>query len=215
MAKAPNAKYLLSLGLAAYPEFCDQHPQETWINDYGQRVFGHQCHSPFRLPKEKKNVHWYWPSVYSELWHSATKARLTELVDALKRSGLSKLIVGVHLSGYHDGQFATVHPDYSPSACKAFRRHLKSKYGTPEKLRKSWNMPNADFDNAQPVRLRHVYGHHPYLMLPQDRPAADYLEFLKRGPFAVQEMFARHLKKEFGKPIVAVRYCMSFFGGSF
>ena len=215
MKRAPKAKYLLSVDVSAYPEFCDEHPEETWINDFGQRVFGHNVHSGYFLPKKMGPQHWYWPSNHSLVWREAAKTRLAELIDELKRTGLSKLIVGVHLAGYHDGQFATVHPDYSKPAIAAFRRWLKEKYGTVEALRAAWGDPAADFESATPKVFHANYGTHPYFLLPQDRPLADFAAFLKKGPLLMQEDFSRHVKRCFGKDIVTVRYCMSPFGGTF
>ena len=142
MMRAPKAKYLLGINVSAYPEFTDEHPDEVWLNDKGQKVFGHNCHSQYWLPKKMDpKRHWYWVSNHSTVWRDAVNEQLTRLIDELKRTGLSRLIVGVHLSGYHDGQFSTVHPDYSKPAIEGFRRWLKTKYPTEAALRKAWNDP--------------------------------------------------------------------------
>ncbi len=218
MMKAPHAKYLLTVNVSAYPEFCDEHPDEVWVNDWGRKVFGHDCHSQFSLPKEMNPArHWLWASNHSLVWREAAKACLTELIAELKRTGLAKMIVGVHLAGYHDGQFATVHPDCSKPAVAAFRRWLAGKYGSVDALRKAWHDAGVTFDTATPPpRLtRYRYGDHPYWDADSERPAADFAAFLKEGPFRAQEDLSRHVKRCFGKDIVTVRYCMSPFGGTF
>ena len=215
MMLAPRAKYLLGVNLSAYPEFADEHPDEVWMNDRGRKVFGHDCHSAFSLPKEMDpKRHWYWISNHSLVWRDAVKEQLSSLIDELKRTGLSRLIVGVHLSGYHDGQFATVHPDYSKPAIAGFRRWLQAKYRSEKKLRETWGDPTVTFAAAMPPKVSDNYGKHNYFKPGAEQSLADFSAYLQKGPFFVQEDFARHVKKCFGKDIVAVRYCMSAFGGS-
>ena len=215
MMRAPNAKYLLGINVSAYPEFTEEHPDEVWLNDKDQKVFGHNCHSQYWLPKKMDpNRHWYWVSNHSLVWRDAVNMQLTVLIDELKRTGLSHLIVGVHLSGYHDGQFSTVHPDYSKPAIAGFRRWLQTRYPTEGALRKAWNDPSVTYATATPPRLRDNFGKHNYLKPVEEQSIIDYSAYLKKGPFFIQEDFARHVKKCFGKDIVVVRYCMSAFGGS-
>ena len=216
MKRAPHAKFLLSVDLSAYPQFADEHPDEVWVNDEGRRVFGHHCHSAFSLPKMINLArHWYWISNHSIVWREAVKTNLTSLVVELKRTGLSKRIVGVHLAGYHDGQFSTVHPDYSKPAIAGFRRWLRAKYPTLAELRAAWRDASVTYDTATPPVLKDAHGQHLYFSADADRPIIDYQTFLKRNPFHMQEDIAQHVKKCFGKDIVAVRYCMSPFGGSY
>lgn len=215
MKLAPKAKYLLAINLSAYPEFTDEHPDETWLNDKGQKVFGHNCHSQYWLPKKMDpKRHWYWVSNHSLVWRDAVNEQLAKLIDELKRTGLSRLIVGVHLSGYHDGQFSTVHPDYSKPAIAGFRRWLRIKYPTEAALRKAWTDPTVTYATATPPRLKDQFGKHNYLNPAKDQPIIDYSAYLHKGPFFILEDFARHVKKCFAKDIFVVRYCMSAYGGS-
>ena len=215
MMRAPRAKYLLAVNLSAYPEFADEHPDEVWVNDKGRKVFGHDCHSAYWLPKEMDpKRHWYWMSNHSLVWRDAVNEQLTTLIGELKRTGLSRLIVGVHLCGYHDGQFATVHPDYSKPAIAGFRRWLKAKYPTEASLREAWGDPAVTYATATPPAIGDNFGSHNYLKPGVEQAVVDYSAYLHKGPFFIQEDFARQAKKCFGKDIVVVRYCMSAFGGS-
>ena len=215
MMRAPRAKYLLAVNLSAYPEFADEHPDEVWVNDKGRKVFGHNCHSAYSLPKEMDpKRHWYWMSNHSLVWRDAVNEQLTTLIGELKRTGLSRLIVGVHLSGYHDGQFATVHPDYSKPAIAGFRRWLKTKYPSEAALREAWGDSAVTYATATPPAISDNFGRHNYLKPGVEQAIVDYSAYLQKGPFFIQEDFARHVKKCFGKDIVVVRYCMSAFGGS-
>ncbi len=215
MKLAPHAKFLLSVNLDAYPEFADEHPDEVWVNDQGRKVFGHNTHSPYSLPKKMESRHWYWMSNHSLVWRDAVKKCLTELIGELKATGLAKKIVGVHLSGYHDAQFATVHPDYSKPAITAFRKWLKTKYLTETALREAWLDDTVTYDTATPPIVRYNYGQHNYFIPGKDQSIIDFAAFLKKGPFLMQEDLSRHVKNCFGKDIVTVRYCMGAFGGTF
>lgn len=214
MKRAPVAKFLLSVDLSAYPEFSDEHPDEIWLNDEMRKVFGHNTHSPYALPKQMDpSRHWYWISNHSLVWREAVKRNLTALIDELKRTGLSKRIVGVHLAGYHDAQFATVHPDYSKPAIAAFRCWLRTRYLDEVSLRSAWQDGSVTFDTATPPILRDAHAKHQYFTPGKDQPIIDFQAFLKKGPFFMQEDISRHVKTCFGKDIVTVRYCMGAISG--
>ena len=128
---------------------------------------------------------------HSLVWRDQVKSNLTELVSALRNSGLSKRIVGVHLYGYHDGQFATPIPDYSKPAIAAYRRWTgRSDAMPPPASEKGW------FD---PV---------------EDAERIEWLKFQKRAPFAMLEDVARHIRTEFQKDILVFRWCFGPWGGN-
>ena len=214
MKRAPKAKFLLGVDLSAYPEFSDEHPDEIWLNDEMRKVFGHNVHSPYSLPKQMDpSRHWYWISNHSLVWREAVKRNLTVLIDELKRTGLSRRIVGIHLAGYHDAQFATAHPDYSKPAIAAFRRWLRTRYRDEAALRSAWLDGTVTFDTATPPVLKDAHAKHNYFIPGKDQPIIDSQAFLKKGPFFMQEDVSRHVKACFGKDIVTVRYCMGAISG--
>ena len=192
MRLAPDSNFILGLRLDAYPEWVDQHPDEVWVRADGRKVFGHHVHADFHLDKPKPKKKWYWPSYHSVVWREDTKARITELIDELKRQGLSKRIVGIHLSGYHDAQFATRHADFSKCAVAAFIEWQKKRFGEV-KWTSAPKFCSADY--LDPVTNAHEVA---------------YLRFVKQGPFHAQEDIARHIRKLFGKDIIVGRYCMSW-----
>ena len=200
MRLAPASRFWLSLNLSAYPGFADEHPDEIWRLADGRAVFGGSEHIPFSLPKKKAAHHWNWISQYAPSWRSAITNNLTALVAELKRTGLSKRIVGIHFSGFHDGQFATRQPDFSAPAVAAFRDWQVRTSGAVK-----WENAPADFTDRE--------------FLDPDDPAdahrLAYIRFQKQGPFHVLEDFARHVKACFGKDILAIRYCMSWGAAAF
>ena len=168
--------FLLALNLNPYPEFSAEHPDEVWIKEDGsvaRGTFGsvsadYDSTGNYGAPRKT----WPWVSYASPAYRAAVMENLSALVDELKRTGLAKRIVGFHLSGFHDGQFAMPFPDFS--SC---------------------------------VRAEHAAN------LAGDAPETDFEYFSLQTGFRTQEMFARHLKREIGKPVVVARWCMTPFGG--
>lgn len=197
MRLAPHSNFIVAFSLNAYPEWVESHPDEAWQLADGRKVYGSNTHADFHILPEMPDGKWLWPSYHSKVWREEVKSHIAELVAELKRQGLSKRIVGVHICGYHDAQFATRHPDFSPTAVAAFiewqRRHLgKVKWTTAP-----------------------VFGDGAFLDPEKEPHQVAYLRFVKQGPFHMQEDIARHIKKCFGKDIVVGRYCMGWGAAAF
>ncbi len=171
---APDALCILCISCNAYPDFTRvEHPDETWRLKDGTEVCGTfgSCVSTYDDMGIKDTNRWPWVSYASPAWRAAVKDNIRALVGELKRTGLSKRIVGLHLAGYHDGQFNSPYPDYSPAAKAEYERFL---------------------NENPPVR----YG---------------YEAFSQTLGFRAQEDFARSFKREMGKDVIAIRWCMSPF----
>ncbi|MBO5940388.1 MAG: hypothetical protein J6R18_04245 [Kiritimatiellae bacterium] len=195
MRTAPDAFFVLGINLNPYDQFALKHPSERWIGRGGMIVCGGggACKKAVK-PGEP------WPkgmlpctSYSSELWRNTAKRNIGLLVAELRRLGLSKRIVGVHLTGFHDGQFSTSDfPDFSPSALASYRRHT----GNP-------NATIPDFTTAAVLKEN------------GDEEQKRWLEFIKREPCRVLNDIARHTKKCFGKDIVAIRWSYGPFSGKY
>ena len=196
MRSAPESLFLLTIRCDAYPEYAAEHPDEIWRRRDGSPVYG-TCSQGEKTPSAKPPPgKWLWVSNHSLVWRDDVKRHMTSFVAALRDAGLAKRIVGVHLAGYHDGQFATPAEDFSPCALRAFESWQKETLGEVR-----WTGVPV-FDDGEFVD-------------PQKNPhAAEYQKFLKWGPMRMQEDFARHLKRAFGKPIVVGRWCMTPYGGA-
>lgn len=183
MLTAPDALYFLTIHVNAPALWGDLHTNEVWRSKNGEPIYGNNAHalgtaSQDGKPTEKWHVYlangrdetaWPWPSMHSKILRDETKAMLSALIAELKRTGLSKRIVGIHLGGYHDAQFTPAIPDWSEPARRAFAESGET----------------------------------------------NYVAFLKRQPMELQEDLARHVRKEFGKPLVMTRWCMAAFGPTF
>ena len=119
MLTAPDALYVVTMTLNAPVGWCDAHTNEIWRTEKGEIVYGNSGHV-IGTKQDPKLKSWPWPSYHSRVWRNETKKVISAFIAELKRTGLSKRIVGVHLAGYHDGQFATACPDWSEPARKAF-----------------------------------------------------------------------------------------------
>ncbi len=119
MSVAPDALYAVTVRLDAPVGWCDMHAGETWRTKNGEAVYGDSGHVVG--VKGKVGGHaWPWASYHSRVLRDEVKRILSEFIGELKRTGLSKRIVGVHLAGYHDAQFSTACPDWSAPARRAF-----------------------------------------------------------------------------------------------
>lgn len=173
MRISPKSKFILSVPAMPYPEFGDSNPNEVCRTEDGKIVYGNESvvyglAEGFSSIPEKR---WAWPSYSSEVWRSAAKEMYSSLIGELKRSGLSKRIIGIHICGFRDWQFGTPNDlDYSPVAKKAYAERGGGR---------------------------------------------DYASFVQSEPTHAQNELARHIKKCFGKDILAVRWCFSAFSGAY
>lgn len=142
MLTAPDALYVLTIHLNAPAYWCDTHTNEIWRTERGEPVYGNDAHAFGPVPSPEWPC-WRWPSYHSRVLRDETKAMLVELIAELKRTGLSKRIVGVHFGGYHDAQFTPVMPDWSEPARRAFAESGESDY--------------AAFLKRQPMKMQEDY----------------------------------------------------------
>ena len=124
---APDALCVLGISCNAYPDFTRmEHPDEVWRLEDGTVVRGTagSCVAGYDDMGIADTNRWPWVSYASPSWRAAVKANIRVLLAELKRTGLSRRVVGVHLSGYHDGQFYSPFPDYSACAKAEYERFL-------------------------------------------------------------------------------------------
>ena len=129
LRSAGDVPAILAVNCNAYPEFiAREHPDEAWITSPDGKVLcGNQltCFEGYGGTTLKDNS-WPWPSMASPSWRAGVKENIRALVRELKRTGLSKRIVGIHLMGYNDGQFGIAKPDYSKWAKAQYEKFLQS-----------------------------------------------------------------------------------------
>lgn len=123
MRISPKSKFILSVPAMPYPEFGAEHPDEVCRTKEGLIVYGNETVTYGKaedfgdIPERR----WAWPSYSSPAWRAAAKGMFADLVAELKRTGLSKRVVGIHLCGFRDSQFGTPSDiDFSAAAKKAY-----------------------------------------------------------------------------------------------
>ena len=130
MRAGDESLFVLTLNVTAYPEFTiEEHPDEVWLNEDGTKPLGN---SGSIIPDlyndgglaDRNERRWPWVSPASPSWRKAVKERIGELFAELRRTGLMKRVIGVHIAGYHDTQFAMPIPDFSPTAKADYKNYL-------------------------------------------------------------------------------------------
>lgn len=104
------------------------------------------------------------PSLASAKWRADMAVGLQHVIRHLQASDYGAHLFGYFFTGlmseewYHWSIHTNELSDYSPSAVRAFRDWLRSKYRTTTVLRRAWNHPHVDFSTAevpgQPARQR-------------------------------------------------------------
>ena len=136
MLTATNALWLVTLRVDPPMDYVYWHPEEAWRSKDGGYVFGngvhvqgtHQTLDPINTNSPPAKWEWAWTSMCSRRWREEIESNISAVISRLKETGLSKRIVGIHLGGFHDAQFATAVPDFSPSAKAAFAESGEKDY---------------------------------------------------------------------------------------
>ncbi len=207
MRASDKSNFILSFEMDAPYDFGERHPDEVWRTEDGKIVYGSYVHAlPLNVQKIPHS-YWPWASNHSLVWRNALKEVIAQFVEELKRSGLSKRVIGVHLSGYHDHQFSAIYPDFSKPAKEAFRTWLREKYRTDAALCRAWGRSGLQIATAEPPS----FGKELFFQPGKDQDKLDYYTFLKHAPFRMQEDIAAFIKRSFGKEIVVLRWCQAAF----
>ena len=126
MRLAPDACFIVGICVTAPYDFIGkEHPEEAWIDEKGNPVYGtvNSSISGFNYSNEKfKRNAFQWPSFSSRVWRSWANGWIRDFVAELKRQGLAKRVVGAHIFGYHDQQMTQCFTDYSRPAQEEYRR---------------------------------------------------------------------------------------------
>jgi len=125
-----NALYLVAYSCNAPSEFVRRdHPDEAWITEPGL-VMTNRGPLPVDKAAAGGEEVFPWPSMASPAWQAAVQSNLCAFAAELRRTGLSRRVVGIHLMGFCDGQFNMYKPDCSPCARQAYAQYVAANAGS-------------------------------------------------------------------------------------
>ena len=146
---APDAYVMLRLNVAPPPAWVNSHPEEML-------TFSDGSHRPVMVTTVARGVQLEgMPSLCSEAWRRDADAALREFFDALAPLPCFERVIGFFLCAggtsewyYPQGQETAdgAWGDFSEPFRKQFERYLRAKYGTRERLREAWGIPDASFE---------------------------------------------------------------------
>jgi hypothetical protein len=167
----PNARFFPRLYLHAPRWWSEAHPDDIVQMDPGD---GKPV--PFIHAGDKPA-----PSWASEAWRRDTADALRRLIAHVEASPYADRCIGYHIAsgtteewmmwGGNEDQWV----DYSPANTKAFRKWLRTKYGSDDALRKAWRRPDATLDTAAvPTKAARMAASGALRDPATDQPSIDY-----------------------------------------
>lgn len=195
----PEGNFIVLLDCSPYEKWAEEFPGETAVDS--KETAAVSRHGAKGLPS-------YWSQVYRK----QTADFIRAAVGHMKQQPYFKAVGGFFLAGNEDGQFyyqvvrgSVLEDGNSPGALPEFRRWLKARYGTEEKLRRAWNTPSATFENAvPPVTEKRYAGNffNPATQMPQ----IDLTRFLNESMGEFANLMCRAAKETAGKPVISVMW---------
>ncbi|MBR7130437.1 MAG: beta-galactosidase, partial [Lentisphaeria bacterium] len=207
----PNARIILSITLHPYWNFTKDFPGEAWLGYGNKPVYGSGIHINESLNTKPNANRCVWPSYQSEILKDLYKKQIAKIINELKRTGLSKYIVGLHIGGGHDNQMVVTHFDYSQPSLKAFRKFLKDEYGSVDNLRKAWRDPSVTFENAQAPGFT---GSDDCLYPEKEQNRIDFFRYNKTAGWRMADEIGEFARKLMGKEVFTMRWCMGAYAGN-
>lgn len=210
LRKNPQANIILEMWVYPYKEWGDENPDDIVRNEKGERAYGIWGNltgytDDLKKVSTKQNDAWWYPSYQSEKWRHDSGAALAAIAEHLKTSIYGKAVVGFFISGGQDLRFDPFFYDYSKSSESTFRTWVLEKYGTVANVAKAWNQPLMSADQ---IKVPHFDNHRMEVQKPYNNPGAllDYREFKDEGSWSLRDGYAKVLKENIGKPVVALSY---------
>jgi hypothetical protein len=156
-AKAPNSKLVLNFHVLWPRDYVDAHPGTEWKNEKGERGYGNWLYfSGFAKELPNKNMNW-WPSPYLDEPMNDAADVIRAFMRQLKTKPFSNQVVGVFISGGHDGQFYIKDRDYSPAGAAAWQNWLLQKYKSEENFNRAWKTQDQAFGSTPVPRERQAH----------------------------------------------------------
>ena len=205
----PQVRFKLYIRTFMPADWCRNHPEELIVLDNGVDT----------LRNTPENVRQ--PSLASEMWKKRMGEVLYECIAGLRRSPFADRIGYCRVRGgnsgewnhfgYHEEAFV----DMSEPMRRAFSQWLKRRYGTAEKLQKTWERPEVNFDSPDllPTREARLAGGPVYREESgKGRQSADYYEFFQELTAKTIIRFCAVVKQASERRLLTAAYYGYYFG---
>ena len=194
----PAGTFLVLLDCSPYQKWALEFPGEVALDHAGK---------PAVSRHGRKGVPCYWSPLYrrqvAEFIHKA--------VTHMRGQLYFRAIGGFFLSGNEDGQFyyqivrdGLLEDGNSPGALPEFRRWLRARYGSVQKLQRAWNKPGVRFETAVPPVPKRIQGN--FFDPATEMPQIDLTRFLNESMGDFANLMCRTAKTAAGKPVVAIMW---------
>jgi len=210
LRKNPHANIILEMWVYPYKEWGDENPDDIVRNEKGERAYGIWGNltgytDNLQEVSTAQNDAWWYPSYQSPKWREDSGAALAAIAKHLQASIYGKAVVGFFISGGQDLRFDPFFYDYSKSSESTFREWILKKYGSVQNVAKAWNQP---LTSADQIKVPLFDNHRMEAQKPYNNPGPllDYREFKDEGCWSLRDSYAKVLKENIGKPVVALSY---------
>ncbi len=128
-------------------------PPKWFLDEYPDELIGYAANSKLTDKGDVKKSPVRRPSMASEKWMKMAGEALAEIIEKIERSEGGKRIIayhvnyGVYAEWHYYGMYDQL-PDTGQAMQKAWKKYLKQKYGSNEKLQSAWKDRNVTFENA-------------------------------------------------------------------
>ena len=155
LEQIPNARMVLRLYVCKPPHFVRDYPEEVLRFNDGSTGHYTKWYAMTDVPPVERG----YPSFASEVWRRGTVEALYRYVTHVRQSSYARNVIGYFVCGggteewYYWGDYDHTQYtcDFSPPMLRAFREHLRRRYGGDvARLREAWHDPTADFGSALP-----------------------------------------------------------------
>ena len=146
LAADPDGLIMPRILLSTPDWWNDANPNELMVLDDGSTAYDKD--------KSPRHAGRSYASIASEKWRKDMADALRYMIEHIQNSDYANHMFGYMVTGlfteewYHWSSGFEQVGDYSEHYVRVFRKWLRQKYGTVEKLRDAWNDPSADFNSA-------------------------------------------------------------------
>jgi hypothetical protein len=155
LKQVPDARIVLRLYVCNPPGFVRNYPDEVLRFNDGTHGHYTKWYAMTQLPLAERG----YPSFASDVWRRGIAEALHGYVTHVRRAAYARHVIGYFVCGggteewYYWGDYdhSLYCCDFSPPMLRAFREHLRRKYGGDvARLRAAWHDATADFGSALP-----------------------------------------------------------------